>query len=120
MLLRQSRVSLWVSLQLDDDELDIGSSDEEDDTRTTKNWEKPFYFPRDGDRPAFSTLFGVIEGPQEKPDDYVAPVVVDIKVEEMRRVMREHEEDFLDSNIKEDTEDDNIKVEEMDRVIREH
>jgi hypothetical protein len=106
-----------------------GSADEED--KPGFNWEKPFYIRRDGDEPAFSTLFGVLEGPQEKPDDYVAPVVVvsaatvsaatldDIKVEEMRRVLQEKEEDFLDRNIKEDTEDDNIKVEEMDRVLRE-
>ena len=40
------------------------------------DWEKPFYYRRDGDKPAFSTLLGVIEGPQEKPDDYVAPIAV--------------------------------------------
>ena len=50
---------------------DTDDSDEED--KPGFNWEKPFYFPRDGDRPAYSTLLGVIEGPQEKPDDYVAP-----------------------------------------------
>ena len=51
------------------------SDDDSEEDEPGFNWEKPFYFRRDGDRPAFSTLLGVLEGPQEKPDDYVAPVV---------------------------------------------
>jgi hypothetical protein len=53
----------------DGDAEDTDDGDEED--KPGFNWEKPFYFRRDGDKPAFSTLLGVLEGPQEKPDDWV-------------------------------------------------